>query len=407
MVAAAANPRPSRSIHGRHWTLDPGVIYLNHGIFGACPLPVLEKQAELRARLERQPVQFLVRDLEGLLDEARSALGNFVGASADDLVFLTNATAGVNTVLRWAPLAPGDEVLVTTHVYNACNNALLVNAERAGARVVVANVPFPLRASAEVVQALLKHVSPNTRLALVDHVTSPTGLVFPIQEIVEALGARGVDVLVDGAHAPGMVPIQLDRLGAAYYTGNCHKWLSTPKGSAFLHVRKDRQKHIRPLSISHGTNSRRTDRSRFQLEFENLCGTDDPTPYLCIPTALKFWEGALPGGFAEVMATNRALALEARRLLCDAAGVAPPAPEEMIGALAAIPLPDDPRPPGPQARELALQAALRESAGIEVPVFPFPAPPHRVIRVAAQLYNTVDEYRLLATELRRLLQAEG
>ena len=242
----------------RLWPLDPDVTFLNHGSFGACPRAVLDAQSRLRDRLEAEPVRFLARELEGLLDQARGALGAFVGADPDDLAFVPNATTGVNTVLRWLDLGAGDELLATDHTYNACRNALEAVAARAGARVVVATLPFPLRhAGARSLEAVLSRVSPRTRLALVDHVTSPTGLVLPIERLVaRARSARGRRAGRRRARARDG-PARPRALGAAYYTGNCHKWICAPKGSGFLHVRRDRQKGVRPLVISHGANSPR------------------------------------------------------------------------------------------------------------------------------------------------------
>jgi isopenicillin-N epimerase len=387
----------------RLWTLDPAVTFLNHGSFGACPRPVLEAQQRLRERLERQPVAFLGRDLEGLLDGARRELAGFLGADAGGLAFVPNATTGVNAVVRWLALAPGDEVLATDHAYNACRNALDVAAATARARVVVVALPFPLGSAEEVVAAVLARVTRRTRLALLDHVTSPTGLVLPIERLVRELGARGVDVLVDGAHAPGMVPLDLDALGAAYYVGNCHKWLCAPKGAGFLHVRRDRRDGVRPVVISHGANSPRTDRSRFLLEFD-WTGSDDPTPYLCVPDALRFLGGLLPGGWPALMAANRALALEARRILCHALHVAPACPEGMIGSLATVALPDGTAEPGRSPfYQDPLQDALLERFGIEVPIVPFPSPPRRLVRVSCQVYNDRADYERLAAALGELL----
>ena len=382
------------------WALDPTITFLNHGSFGSCPIPVLEYQQAMRLRLERQPVRFFVRDLEGLLDDARARLAAFVGATADDLVFVPSATTGVNTVLRSLRWEPGTELLVTDHEYNACRNALDFCASQAGLRVVVAAIPFPLRSAAEIHAAILDRVTTSTRLALLDHVTSQTGLVLPIAGLVLELQRRGIDTLVDGAHAPGMVPLELERLGAAYYTGNCHKWICAPKGAGFLYVRPDRQAQIRPLVISHGANSIRRDRSRFQIEF-GWTGTWDPSAYLTVPRALEFMATLDPQGWPTVMEKNRTLALAARDLLCGALGLPSPAPDDLIGALASIPLPDgDPNFQSSSPLYLdPLQDELLFRHGIEVPVIPWPAPPKRLLRISAQRYNSLPQYAALARAL--------
>jgi len=388
--------RPAPSAFARHWDLDPDVVFLNHGSFGACPRAVLDAQREWRARLEAEPVAFLARELEGHLDVARGELAAFLGCDPDDLAFVANATAGVNTVLRSLSFAPGDELLVTDHEYNACRNALDFVAARSGAHVITAPIPLPVTSSAAIVDAVLQHVTPRTKLLLIDHVTSPTGLVLPVEPIVHALHARGVDTLVDGAHAPGMVPLALDRLGAAYYTGNCHKWLCAPKGSAVLHVRRDRQATIRPLAISHGANSTRTDRSRFRLEFD-FTGTDDPTPFLCVPAALRFLASLLPGGVDALQRHNRAMALDARRLLVAAIGTAPICPDGTIGSLASIELTADPGDHGLPHGVDPLQARLMERHRIEVPVMHFAG--RRFVRVSPQIYNSIAQYEHLAAAL--------
>jgi isopenicillin-N epimerase len=212
-------------------------------------------------------------------------------------------------------------------------------------------------------------------------------------------------VLVDGAHAPGMVPLSLRTLGAAYYSGNCHKWLCAPKGSAFLWVRRDRRPDVRPLTISHGATVVRPDRSRFRLEFD-WTGTQDPTGWLSVPKAIDYVGSLVPGGWPAVMAHNRELALEARRLLCAAAGTPPACPESMIGSLASVTLPDGPTTDVVWRRPDALQQRLFDGWGIEVPVMSWPAAPRRLIRISAQLYNRREEYARLADALGKELAAE-
>jgi isopenicillin-N epimerase len=382
------------------WHLDPEVTFLNHGSFGACPKSVLAHQQKLRELLEREPVDFLVRGFEERLDAARDALARFVGADSQDIVFVPNATTGLNTVLRSLRFNTGDELLVTDHEYNASRNALDFAASLWGAKVVVAKVPFPLTSEAEIESAILTQVTGRTRLALLDHVTSQTGMIVPIESLTRQLEERGVQVLVDGAHAPGMLPLNLSQIGASYYTGNCHKWICAPKGAAFLFVRRDRQESIRPLVISHGANSPRKDRSRFLLEF-GWTGTWDPTAMLSIPAALEFMETAVPGGWPALMRRNRELALAARRVLCHALEIEPPCPDSLIGSLASLPIADSVSRAAPKSPLYLddLQERLFSEFRIEVPVVPWPAPPRRLLRISAQAYNSLPQYEKLAASL--------
>ena len=383
------------------WPLDRDVVFLNHGSFGACPTAVLRHQAALRAEMEAEPVRFLSRELDDRLGAARAALAAFVGADPDDLAFVTNATSGVNAVLRSRTFAAGDELLTTDHAYNACRNTLHFVAERAGARVVTVTLPVPVRAPDDVVEAVLAGVTPRTRLALIDHVTSPTALILPVERLTAELTARGVEVLIDGAHAPGMVPLSLATLGATYYSGNCHKWLCAPKGSAFLWTRREAQPGVRPLTISHGATAAHPGRSRFRLEFD-WTGTTDPTAWLTVPRAIEYLGGLVPGGWPALMAANRALALEARRVVGAVAGTAPLCPDAMVGSIAAVRLPDGTTDVG-WRRPDPLQARLYEGWSIEVPVMSWPAAPRRLVRISAQLYNRYQHYERLAEALRKEL----
>lgn len=393
-LSLAFTPASQSSPWRHYWGLDPSYAYLNHGSFGACPLPILAEQQKLQHRLEQQPMNFLVRELEPLLDAARQALATFVGASPERLVFVPNATTGVNTVLRslaWqGNWQPGDQLLTTDHAYNACRNALNYVAEQAGMEVVVTPVPFPLNSAAEMVDPVLAKVTPRTKLALLDHVSSQTGLIWPLETLIPALHNRGVETLIDGAHAPGMLPLALDQLGAIYYSGNCHKWLCAPKGAGFLYVQPQCQAQIRPLTISHGANSPRSDRSRFWLEFD-WTGTSDPTPYLAVPLVIDWLAHLVPGGWPAIRAHNHTLVCAARSHLCESLGLALPCPDDLLGSLASLVL-----PPAPDCR---LADQLWQEFKIEIPVFPWPAPPQRLIRLSANLYNHQQEYEHLAQAL--------
>lgn len=361
-------------------------------------------QKEWQTRIERDPVDFFVRQLEGALDSARERVAGFLGADPEGLAFVTNATSGVNTVLRALDFEAGDQVLTTNHEYNACRNALDFVARRTGLEIVVAEIPFPIREPEQASAAILDAVTPRTKLALIDHITSPTGLVLPIEAIVHGLRERGVETLVDGAHAPGQVELDLEALGAAYYTGNAHKWLCTPKGAAVLYVRKDRRGDVRPLTIGHGANSPRRDRSRFRLEFD-WPGTADPTPWLCIPTAIDTMAAMLPGSWPAIRAHNKALVLAGRdcivaRLARHGMPGEAAAPDSMIGHLATIPLPTDRVPVGDSNQHPdALHDALYDRHQIQVPVFHWPALGLRAIRISAQLYNHAAQYEALADAL--------
>jgi isopenicillin-N epimerase len=380
------------------WPLDPEVIYLNHGAFGSCPRPVQEAATAFRLRFERAPMQFVLRDAESLIDEARVAASSLMGADGEDLVFLPNATTAVCTVLASLPARPGDELLVTDHAYNACRNALDVHARRTGMSVVVAGVPFPSAGPEEVIATILGAVTPRTRLALLDHVSSPTAMVFPVAALVRALEARGVDTLIDGAHAPGMLALDLRSLGATYYAANLHKWCGVPKTAAVLYVRRDRQAGLRPLVIGHGANSPRTDRSRFLLEFD-WTGTHDPSAVLSLPAALQYMSALLPGGLPALRDRNHDLAVRARALLSDELGVPAPCPAEMLGAMATLPLPAKMAIPAP-----ALYEALWRKHRIEAPVFEWSTPGRPMLRVCAQIYNELSQYQKLADAVRSELQ---
>ena len=394
-----------------HWTLDPAIAFLNHGSFGAAPRPVLAAQQAWRVQMEAEPVRFFSFELEPALDLARRALGAFVAADPDDLAFVPNATAGTNTILRSLRFDPGEELLTTDHAYNAAKNAMEYAAQRDGATVVIAPVAFPGASPSAVIEGILAAVTSRTRLAVIDHITSATALVFPIQRLVSELTASGIETLVDGAHAPGQVELDVPSIGATYYTANLHKWVCAPKGSGFIWVRPDHQATIRPLAISHGANSTRTDRGRFRVEFD-WTGTADPTAYLCVVDAIRFGEELMPGGWAALRQRNHELAIAGRDLLCVALDVDPPAPDEMNGTMASVPLPIERRPGKVQGVELYDDPVHDHLAalGMQVMVTPWPQRPdggswRRLIRISAAAYNDLEQFERLAAALPGALAA--
>jgi isopenicillin-N epimerase len=371
-----------------HWLLDRSVCFLNHGSYGATPKTVLAYQQRLREQLERQPLAFLGRELEGLLWESQRTLARFVGVNAEDLVFVPNATVGVNTILRSLTFAAGDEILITDHTYNACRNAVEYVARTWGVTVITARIPFPLQSSVSLIDGIFEKVSERTKLVVLDHVTSATALIWPIEVLVKELTRAGIETLIDGAHALGFLPLDVGSIAPTYYTANCHKWLCSPKGAAFLYVQRDKQKIVRPLAISHGANSPRSERSRFQLEFA-WTGTDDPTAYLSVPKAIEFLDSLCPGGFQELWQRNRRLTLKARDILCLALQVDPPCPDAMIGSMASIPLPKT------SLKAEDLYHTIVQEFAIEVPIVPW----HEgqlLIRISAQYYNSIEQYEYLA-----------
>jgi len=377
------------------WLIPDNIYFLNHGSYGATPRIVLDYQQQLRERMERQPLAFLGRELEGLLDIARQKLADLVGVNSDDLVFVPNATTAVNAVLNSLTFQENEEILITDQTYNACANAVKHIAKRWGLKVIIAKIPFPVQSPLEISQAILASVSPRTKLVVLDHVTSPTALIWPIAEIVQELNNRGIDTLIDGAHALGFLPLNIGAINPTYYTANCHKWLCSPKGAAFLYVRGDKQAIIRPLTISHGANSPRQDRSRFQLEFAWM-GTDDPSAYLSVPKAIEFLNSLSIDGLLGLMARNRNLVLKARNLLCRALQVNYPCPESMIGSMSSILIPSY----AWIAEDLSRQ--LWEKYQIEVPIIPW-GEASLIVRISAHYYNSIEQYEYLAGVLNYLL----
>lgn len=364
--------------------LRPDVVFLNHGSFGACPRPVFDEYQRLQRELESEPVDFLhtARTLPARLAAARGELARFLGADRDDLVFVPNATWGGNVIARSLRLAPGDEVLTTDHEYGAMERTWTFACEKAGARLVRRTLPLPLDDPLDVVQAVWSGVTTRTRVLMLSHITSATGLILPVAELVRRARERDILTFIDGAHAPGQIPLDLDGLGADFYTGNCHKWLLGPKGAGFLHVRRDRQPLVEPLAVSWGWRAEQPGPSRFVDEHE-WTGTRDPSACLAVPAALAF---RAAHDWDRVMAECRELTLQARQSLLDLVGLpalCPAAP--WLAQMVAVPLP----PVDP----VRLGMALRERHRIEIPITTQGG--RSWLRASLQAYNSVEDIEML------------
>ncbi|HTR17925.1 MAG TPA: aminotransferase class V-fold PLP-dependent enzyme [Acetobacteraceae bacterium] len=362
------------------WALDPDYLTVNHGSFGATPGPVLIAQAEWRQCMEQQPTAFFTRILPRALAAARAALAGFLGARPGDLAFVENATAGLNAVLRSLPFAPGDEILCLDHGHGAIRQAIAHACARSGARMRVAALPFPGGDADGVEQAVAGALTARTRLAVLDHIAAPSGLVLPIGRLVALCRERGVPVLVDAAQGPGQAPLDLGALGADYVAGNCHKWLFAPKGCGFLWAAPERRVGLHPLAISHGFGQ------GYHAEFD-WTGTRDPSAFLAVGEAIRFFHAL---GGAALMARNAALAAEGAALLAAWLGTETARMPEMQGAMGVVRLTGNGASP---AQALALRAQLLE-LGTDAPVFPIG--PALWLRISAQAYNTLADYERLA-----------
>lgn len=368
--------------------LAEGLAYLNHGGYGVCASPVLTAAEDIRRRCEENPTVFLREALPGLVRAAAGRLAAHLGAQGEDLVFVSNASDGINAVLRSFVLMPGDEVVSTGHAYGAVRRTLEFVTERAGARLVLADLPFPIASKAQALSALEAVLSARTRLVVLDHITSQTAMRLPLGRLIAACRDRGVRVLVDGAHGPGQTPVNLGALGADYYVGTAHKWLGAPRGCGFLWAARPRQPAIRPTVISQFSDE------GFVAAFD-WPGTRDFAPWLAVPAALDFRAGY---GESAIEGYCRSLAIEGGALVADAWGVTPAVPPAMTGFMASIPLPLAGRGDG-AAAERAWRALRAE--GVEAAVHAFQGSLY--VRASAYIYTTLADFERLATAGRRLI----
>jgi isopenicillin-N epimerase len=381
-----------------YWSLESSRLFLNHGSFGACPDFVIAEQRKWQDLMEQEPVRFFEELMPDLLLKSRKALGAFLSCPADDLALVSNATSGVNTVLRSLHFEEGDEILVPNHAYQACRNSIDFVAQRWGAKVVEVAIPFPIEGPQIVIDLMKSACTPHTKLVMIDTVTSPTGLRMPFEELTAHFEENGVEVLLDAAHGIGMIPLNLEKLGASYVTSNCHKWLCAPKGSAFLYVRKDKQSKIQPLTISHGHTFPLGDTTRFRHEFD-WTGTQDISGWCALPAVIEGMAELVEGGWEAIMEHNHDLAIQGRNILCERLGIQPPCPDEMIACISTIQLPGELVTPELMHEPDPLHQILSETYNIQVPVWSWPSPAGRYLRISAQLYNSIEQYEQLADAL--------
>jgi isopenicillin-N epimerase len=379
------NPPPTQPT----FLLDPEINFLNHGSFGATPRCVLQVQRELREVMEREPIDFMIRQLPERISQACEAVAHFIGSPPENTAFVQNATAGVNAVLSSVPLEAGCEILTTNHRYDAVRNTLQRAALAQGARVVEATVPFPISSSQEVTEAIEAAITPKTRLIIVDQITSPTALIFPVEELVQLARDRGIPILVDGAHAPGQIDLDLSKNPPDFWVGNLHKWLCAPKGSAVLVVRDEWRERIHPTVTSHGYGQ------GLHSEF-HWCGTFDPTAWLTAPAAIELHQEL---GGAAFRAAHHRLVQAGRQAIAAALQVQLPHPDcsSLYGSMATIPI------PCPMESTVELFNTLRTQDKIEVPIIPWQGAAWvRISGFAA--YNRAEQYQELAAALKRRLQ---
>lgn len=373
-----------------HFLLRPDITFLNHGSFGACPAPVFAAYQQWQRELEYQPVEFLGRRIPGLLAEARAALGAYIGCeSSDDLTFVPNATHAINIVARSLDLQPGDEVLATDHEYGAVDRTWRFICNQRGAHYIRQPITLPLTDPAEMVEQLWAGVTPRTKVIVVSHITSPTALTFPVAAICARAREAGIISVIDGAHAPGQIPLDMTAIGADFYAGNCHKWLCSPKGAGFLFARPEMQKLLAPLIVSWGWEAIQPGPSPFVDHF-GWTGTFDPAAYLTVPAAIAF---QAEHNWDAVRAACHALLVEARdqvATLFDLPQICPAGPE-WFTQLAVAPLPD--------CDAVTLQRRLWDEHQIEIPIIQWGG---RVFaRISIQAYNTPDDVARLVEAIER------
>ena len=376
-----------------HFLLDPGIVFLNHGSFGATPQPVFEAYQNWQRRLEHQPVLFLGRELDALLLESRTVLGKYLNADADDLVYIPNATHGVNIVAHSLQLKPGDEILTTDHEYGACDYTWEFLCNKAGANYIHRSIPVPVQSPDEIAEHFLKGITLRTKVVYLSHITSPTAMCLPVEKICQRANDQGILTIIDAAHSPGQMPVDIQRLGADIVFGNCHKWMLAPKGAAFLFARREIQSLVEPLIISWGYQATpETTTGSCFVDLLQWTGTKDPSAALAVPTAIQFMKDH---DWEHVRGQCHSLLRQAIERICELTGVPPlyPTASDFYHQMGTAPL--------PPSDLVALKSRLYDEYRIEVPLVQWQD--KQLIRISIQGYNSQDDVYELLSALETLL----
>ncbi len=374
------------------WLLDKSTIFLNHGSFGACPIEVFNKYQQWQKLIEQQPVKFFMYTLREELYSAKKILSSFLNVQTDDLVFVQNATEGVNTVLHSIQWQHDDEILITNHIYPACRNAIQFYANRFGVKVKEVQILFPLNSNDEIIQTIIDTITNKTRLILLDHIASPTGLLFPIKEIRQQI-SNDILILVDGAHAPGAISLDINELGVDFYTGNCHKWMCSPKGAGFLWIQAKHQDYIYPINISLINTVSESFNERFFWR-----GTQDPSAWLSIPAAISFLNKISNNNINTFINQNIKMNRKMREIVSQQLQIPMLCPNEMIATMSAIPIYSNSSETHNNTID-PMQEWLMQKYNIEVPIFNWANEAYKLLRFSYFAYNDETQYITLANAI--------
>ncbi len=366
-----------------HFLLNPEITFLNHGSFGACPKPILENYQYWQNELEREPVQFILKKAPLYLQTAKEAVAQFIGCNADDFFFTANPTIAINTIMRSMDLKPGDEILTTNHEYGAMDRTWNFYCEKSGAKYIRQNISIPIQSKESLLEEFWKGYTPKTKIIFLNQISSATALIFPVKEIIQKAKTLGLITIIDGAHVPGHIDLNLNELDPDYYTGTLHKWMLAPKGCSFLYVKKEHQKDIDPLIVGWGYQSETPSNSRF-LDYHQHQGTRDISAFLTAPAAIQFLK---ENNWVAKSTESKKLILENYQRFCDLLGTQPicPITSEFLGQMCSIPIQTN--------NPLALKEMLYEKYKIEILVMKIG---HGIfIRISLNTYNTPNDLNIL------------